>query len=67
MSDSQEACSRLETELREGKVREETLKRQLTELEREARAKMTQLEEVSHPLLTYNCVCTLTHTCSTYQ
>ncbi len=67
LTDSQEAGSRLETELREGKASEEALKRQLADLEREARAKMTQLEEVCHLrqmhlyTLHYTCV-RLTHT-----
>lgn len=46
LSASQEQTSRVEAELSQSRVSEERLKRQLAEAEREAREKLSQMEEV---------------------
>ena len=46
LSSSQEVGSRMEVELGAAHTREEGLKKQLVEIEREAREKMSQLEQV---------------------
>ena len=48
LSASQEQSSRVEAELSQARASEDRLKRKLAEAEREAREKLSQMEEVSH-------------------
>lgn len=56
---SQDQTSRLEAELSQARVTEAGLKRQLAEVEREAKEKLNQMEEVSH----YACLLSSASTC----
>ena len=54
LSASQEQSSRVEAELSQARASEDRLKRKLAEAEREAREKLSQMEEVGHYLIQRN-------------